>query len=408
MGRIVSALLAVLAVSFATALVLSVPPAVPSATAKSAPRSSQTGGSPEAKLSAVFEEIGRQRFDTALDEVDKLLAEHPNFRLAHLIRGDLLLARTRPLSTMGNAPNAPVERMSDLRAEAIARLRGYREKPGTEKLPRYLLQMRPDQEYAVVVDTGRSRLYLYRNDRGRPRLVSDYYVSSGKRGSQKTREGDQKTPVGVYHITSSLPRAKLTDFYGSGAFPINYPNEWDRRQGRNGHGIWLHGTPSDTYSRPPRASDGCVVLTNGDLDLVAKTIQVGVTPVVISDEIQWVSTDEWTSERQQFANQIDQWRRDWESRDTGKYLSHYSKDFRSGNDTLASWRDQKERVNAGKTWIKVKLGELSFFRSPGKEDLMVVTFEQEYRSNNLHNVMKKRQYWMREGNAWRIVSEGAA
>ena len=75
MGRIVSALLAVLAVSFATALVLSVPPAVPSATAKSAPRSSQTGGSPEAKLSAVFEEIGRQRFDTALDEVDKLLAE---------------------------------------------------------------------------------------------------------------------------------------------------------------------------------------------------------------------------------------------------------------------------------------------------------------------------------------------
>ena len=56
----------------------------------------------------------------------------------------------------------------------------------------------------------------------------------------------------------------------------------------------------------------------------------------------------------------------------------------------------------------MKLGELSFFRSPGKEDLMVVTFEQEYRSNNLNNVMKKRQYWMREGNAWRIVSEGAA
>ena len=408
MSRILSALLAVLAVSFAAALVLSIPPAVPSATAKAASRASHAGSTPEAKLAAVFEEIGRQRFDTALDEVDKLLAEHPNFRLAHLIRGDLLLARTRPLSTMGNAPNAPAERMSDLRAEAIARLRGYREKPGNEKLPRYLLQMRPDQEYAVVVDTGRSRLYLYRNDRGRPRLVSDYYVSSGKRGSQKTREGDQKTPIGVYHVTSSLPRAKLTDFYGSGAFPINYPNEWDRRQGRNGHGIWLHGTPSDTYSRPPRASDGCVVLTNNDLDLVAKTIQVGVTPVVISDEIQWVSTDEWTSQRQQFASQIDQWRRDWESRDTARYLSHYSKDFRSGSDTFASWRDQKERVNAGKTWIKVKVSDLSFFRSPGKEDLMVVTFEQEYRSNNLNNVMKKRQYWMREGDAWRIVFEGAA
>jgi len=408
MGRILSALLAVSAVSFAAALVLSVPPAVPSATAKAARSLAHATDTPEAQLSAVFDEIGRQRFDTALIEIDRLLAERPNFRLAHLVRGDLLLARTRPLSTLGNAPNAPVERMSDLREEAIARLRAYRERPSSEKLPLYLLQLRHDQAYAVVVDTGRSRLYLYRNDSGRPRLVSDYYISSGKRGAQKTREGDQKTPIGVYHVTSSLPRAKLTDFYGSGAFPINYPNEWDKRQGRNGHGIWLHGTPSDTYSRPPRASDGCVVLANTDLDLVAKTLQIGVTPVVIADEIQWVSADEWTSERAQFAEQIDRWRTDWESRDTARYLTHYSKDFRSGSDTLANWGDQKQRVNTGKSWIKVKLGELSFFRSPGKEDLMVVTFEQDYRSSNLNNVMKKRQYWMREGKTWRIVYEGAA
>jgi murein L,D-transpeptidase YafK len=64
-----------------------------------------------------------------------------------------------------------------------------------------------------------------------------------------------------------MPQDKLTDFYGSGAFPINYPNEWDRIRGRNGYGIWLHGTPRDTYSRPPRASDGCIVLSNEDLDL---------------------------------------------------------------------------------------------------------------------------------------------
>ena len=95
------------------------------------------------------------------------------------------------------------------------------------------------------------------------------------------------TPVGVYHVTANLPRKKLTDFYGSGAFPINYPNEWDRRQGRNGSGIWLHGVPSAVYARPPRASDGCIVLSNPDLLSVGEHVQVGLTPVIIADLPRW-------------------------------------------------------------------------------------------------------------------------
>lgn len=365
--------------------------------------------STDALLARAYEEIGKGRFDAALSHIDALIKAKPNFRLAHLIRGDLLLARARPITAApGAVPNAPQEKLADLRAEAIARLKAYRDRPAGDRLPRYLLQLRQDQQYAMVVDTGRSRLYVYRNEKGVPRLVSDYYVSSGKRGSMKMREGDQKTPVGVYHVTSSVPRQKLTDFYGSGAYPINYPNEWDRRLGRNGYGIWLHGTPSDTYSRPPRASDGCVVLTNSDLDRLGKTIQVGVTPVVISDEVQWVSTDAWSAEREQFAAQLERWRIDWESLDSGRYLAHYSSQFRSGSQDLDAWSRQKRQVNAGKTWIKVNLANVSFMRSPGKEDLMVVTFDQDYRSSNLNNVMKKRQYWLRESGRWRIVHEGAA
>ena len=148
--------------------------------------------------------------------------------------------------------------------------------------------MQPEQKYAIIADTGKSRLYIFQNVGGTPRYVADYYISSGKNGSQKVKEGDKKTPIGVYFVTANVPREKLTDFYGRGAFPINYPNEWDKRHGRNGFGIWLHGTPSDTYSRPPRASDGCVVLANQDLDRIGATLQVGLTPVIISDDIEWV------------------------------------------------------------------------------------------------------------------------
>jgi hypothetical protein len=55
----------------------------------------------------------------------------------------------------------------------------------------------------------------------------------------------------------------------------------------------------------------------------------------------------------------------------------------------------------------VELSNFSMFRNPGKDELVVVTFDQDYRSNNLSNVMKKRQYWSKEGAKWRIIYEGA-
>lgn len=366
-------------------------------------------GNPEAELATIFSEIEQLRLDNALILTEQLLKKYPNFKLAHLIKGDLLLARARPILTFGAAPNGPADQLADLRAEAVARLKGYKEKPNANVVPRYLLQMQANQNYAIVVDTKKSRLYLYQNDgdNGRPRFIADYYFTQGKEGSNKAKEGDKRTPIGVYHVTSSLPKNKLPDFYGSGAFPINYPNEWDKRNGKTGHGIWLHGTPSDTFSRPPKASDGCVVLTNADLNDIAKSLQIGLTPVIISPEVEWLSLDDWQAERTALNKQIEEWKVDWESRDIDRYLKHYSKRYESGAQKLADFSQQKRQVNLGKTWIKVKLDNMSMFRSPGKEEMVVVTFEQNYQSNNLSNQMKKRQYWVREDGIWKIVQESA-
>jgi murein L,D-transpeptidase YafK len=370
------------------------------------PRYSDSG--PEPLLARVFEQIEQNHWETALQQTEALIKAYPNFRLAHLVKGDLLLARSRPLKVFGEgALRSAGERVADLREEAMARLAAYKTRPPENYVPRYLLQLRPDQKHAVVVDTQKARLYLYQNDGGTPRFVADYYISHGKLGSEKVREGDKKTPVGVYHVTASLPRQKLTDFYGSGAFPISYPNEWDKRMGRNGHGIWLHGTPSDTFSRPPKASDGCVVLANQDLDALASNLQVGLTPVIISNSIEWLSLDDWQAERQALLAMIEEWRQDWESRDTDRYASHYSKRFMADGLDHQGWIEQKRKVNAGKTWIKVTPQNISMFRNPGKEDYVVVTFEQDYRSSNLSNLMKKRQYWMKEDGRWKIIHEGA-
>jgi murein L,D-transpeptidase YafK len=298
--------------------------------------------------------------------------------------------------------------VSDLREEALVRLQRLQTPAPTDRVPRYLLKMAPEQKHAVVVDTARSTLFIFENTADGPRYVADYYITIGKNGTDKVREGDKRTPLGVYHVTANLPRNRLGDFYGSGAYPISYPNEWDRRNGRDGHGIWLHGTPRDTYSRPPRASDGCVVLTNQDLELIARDLQTGITPVIIASGIEWVDRGDLSNDRVELEGAVERWRKDWESLATDNYLGHYAPSFSSGSTKLAEWAAQKRQVNAGKEWAKVKLDEVSMFLYPGQQPLAVVTFTQDYRSNNLSNVMRKRLYWMREGGHWKIVHEGAA
>jgi murein L,D-transpeptidase YafK len=363
---------------------------------------------PEDGLTAVFQAIEANQPDVALKRVDALIAQYPNFRLAYLVRGDLLLARARPLETFGNVvKTVPQDKVEGLREEALARLRALRHRPDDKRLPGYVLQLPPQEKHAFIVDSRRSRLYVYANEGGKPRLVADYYVTLGKNGVDKTREGDSKTPIGVYHVTASLPKSKLTDFYGAGAFPISYPNEWDRRLGRNGHGIWLHGVPSNLYSRPPRASDGCIVLANPDLVAVSRFVQVGMTPVIIADEIEWVDAQALDAERASLAAALEAWRTDWESRDTARYLSHYSQRFSSGTENYAAWAEHKRKVNAGKRWIKVGLSRVGMFRYPRERDFVVVDFEQDYRSSGLSNVMKKRQYWIKEDGRWKILYEGA-
>jgi hypothetical protein len=229
------------------------------------PYSAATEPGPEALLIDVYKNLAASQLRQAQQKADALVEAYPNFRLGHLIRIDLLLMHTREITTLGAVAQAPDEKLKNLRDEAMVRLKYLRERPDPSLLPRAVLQLRADQKQALVVDAQHSRLYVYKSEGGQLRLVNDYYVSLGKFGFNKLRQGDQKTPIGIYYITGRLAGARLPDFYGSGALPLNYPNEWNKLQGRSGSGIWLHGTPSDSFSRPPLASDGCVVLANPDL-----------------------------------------------------------------------------------------------------------------------------------------------
>ena len=353
-------------------------------------------------------EITQGQLQQALATIDETLHSAPNFKLAHLVRGDLLMARAQQLQTFGNVAKRPDETIEGFRDEARQRLERYLSEQAPNSMPEPLWKLDPSQEYAMVIDTAKSRLYLYRNNDGVPHYVADYYVTIGKNGSEKRIEGDKRTPLGVYFSSAKLTR-NLPDFYGDGAYPLNYPNEWDKHEGRKGYGIWLHGTPSTTYSRPPRASDGCVVLANPDLKSLEPILKNGNIPVIITSNLQWLQASATAPAGEKLGSTLEAWRRDWQAQDTDQYLAHYSDGFFSQDADFEKWAKDKRRIQADQPKVDIKLSNISMFRYPHSEHQMaMVTFDQEYKSPYLDSRIKKRQYWVLENQQWKIMYEGPA
>jgi histidinol-phosphate/aromatic aminotransferase/cobyric acid decarboxylase-like protein len=137
-------------------------------------------------------------------------------------------------------------------------------------------------------------------------------------------------------------------------------------------------------------------------------MQVGMTPVIIADEIEWADAGTLEAERSSLADALERWRADWQSRDTERYLAHYAVEFRSGKQDRAAWAAHKRTVNAAKSWIRVALAQVSMLRYPRESDFVAVSFEQDYRSSNLSNTLRKLQYWRKVSGRWRILYEGSA
>ncbi len=382
------------------------------AASKPAPRVARApvtrDGQAEAMLIEVYRLIGQARLRDALAKAEKLVAEHPTFQLAQLVYGDLLSAQTRPLRALGDVPDttarAAAPMLAELREESQMRIKALRERPPPGTIPSQFLALSPRNRHAIAVDASRSRLYLFENSATGLRLLADYYISVGKSGIEKAVEGDLRTPLGVYYITSNLDPKSLKDFYGVGALPINYPNPYDVKRGKTGSGIWLHGTPPGQFSRAPKATDGCVVLANPDLERIIRTVEVRTTPVVIAQQLQWVPPSTAQSEGRSFEAALQAWRSAKASGDLNHLLGFYAQDFSSNGKTLADWgktlRAEVDRARGKDVLLK----DVSYLRWTDSADTMVVTFGELL--GDARTGMTKRQYWVRQGDRWKIFFEG--
>ncbi|WP_243020016.1 L,D-transpeptidase family protein [Simplicispira sedimenti] len=366
-------------------------------------------GQAEERLLQVLELTRQGQTRDALTQAERLVRDYPNFQLAQLALGDLLAARARPLQQPGDVPSAlhaeARTTLLELRTELQRRVEARGARPGQQKVPSQFLELAPRYRHAIAVDASRSRLYLFENTPQGLRLVADYYASVGKLGIEKTVEGDQRTPLGVYFITSRLDPATLRDFYGAGALPLNYPNPLDQLRGKTGSGIWLHGTPPDQFSRAPQATDGCVALANPDLERLLRTVEPRTTPVVIARQLDWVAPHSVQAEHKAFEAVLDGWRNAKTAGDMQRLMAFYAPDFQGQRKTtLAQWATALHAETQALGGREIELKDKAILRWTDSMDTMVVTFGEVASGSRTGPV--KRQFWARRGKHWQIIYEG--
>lgn len=132
----------------------------------------------------------------------------------------------------------------------------------------------------VLVKKEERKLILYAG----PKLVKSYDIALGKEpNGQKQREGDSRTPEGLYTLDWRNPNSK---FYRS--IHVSYPSANQAQSAKEagidpGGEIMIHGQPSDWSERIKLTfadkdwTEGCIALENQDMIEVWDLVEDGTT-----------------------------------------------------------------------------------------------------------------------------------
>ncbi|PID48029.1 MAG: hypothetical protein CR967_01845 [Proteobacteria bacterium] len=226
-------------------------------------------------------------------------------------------------------------------------------------------------------------------------------IITGKMGDKQV-EGDLKTPVGVYDIVKRF--VPENTFYGPIAFSLSYPNTLDKLDGKNGHGIWIHGFPLDESQRGTKTK-GCVALENDILVKFDKDLGVDYAVVIISENGENIASK---GDISNILANLYQWRYAWALSDVDAYLNFYDGSFKrfDGKNKQQFARMKKIIFKRKETKIiRFKNIAISPYPNMDGKNMYRVVFDEYYRTKNYKFDGKKELYILLENDKMRIIAE---
>jgi murein L,D-transpeptidase YafK len=276
-----------------------------------------------------------------------------------------------------------------------------------EPVPAWVLRLPESTPTLFIAETSTSAFHRFDRVGDRVVKVRQDYMSIGQGGTGKERAGDRRTPLGVYFVTEQLDTSRLHDKYGVTAFPLDYPNAWDRRLGRTGDGIWVHGVDPQGGTRPPLDTDGCIALPNERLLELQASFAANITPVLIATELVWDEPGAVAARRAALEQAVMNWAENLRQGDMYAWLESYDDTFRHWGMNKDEWSAFSLETVGQRPIESVTISDLLLLADPTEEGLYLSRFWLEIREGASHSVVSmRRMYWRRsENGALKIVAE---
>jgi murein L,D-transpeptidase YafK len=254
----------------------------------------------------------------------------------------------------------------------------------------------------LIANKKAKELTIYQSNSKNLELLAKYEdVIVGANGD-KFKEGDLKTPLGVYTIRKRF--TPQDQFYGPLAFVLSYPNTYDKVRGKDGYGIWIHGSPLDGSDRDPM-SKGCIVLDNDTIDLLDKNIKPKNSIILVSEDgIGKVEKTEIST----ILSELFRWKNAWRESDVDTYLDFYDKDFKRYDGlSKKNFENMKRKIFSRKQDKKIvfKNINISPYASENSKRLFKIAFYEIYETNSYNFRGNKELYIELDDKSFKILSE---
>lgn len=265
-----------------------------------------------------------------------------------------------------------------------------------ERIPAYLVRLPDSVRTVFVAETSAAAFHRFENMAG-PEI--DYAgaanMSYGENGDGKQRDGDRRTPLGIYFVTEQLDTSRMHEKYGITAFVLDYPNALDRRLQRSGDGIWVHGVDPRGGKRPTRDTDGCIALPNETLETLENQFAPNVTPVLIATEINWVEPGQLDEIRGELDAAIARWANSLEEGDLHTHLSLYDADFMHWGMNKAEWTALLTETYSSRSIEEIRVSDVLLLGDPVEDGIYLSRFRFIMEEGPDSVELTKRLYWRR-------------
>jgi len=260
----------------------------------------------------------------------------------------------------------------------------------------------PENENAILVEKQTQKFYIYRADpgAGNVKQIFETACSTGEVFGPKVQAGDKKTPEGIYFLIDEYEDRYLTPIYGKRAFPIDYPNFMDIRQGKNGSAIWIHGTDKVLKSMD---TNGCIAVENHDVLMLSDYITLHATPLVIVEKIVYMTPEEQQQAKDRILSFVNNWIQAHITGSYHDYLSFYSPGYLPDISWWESWVKLRKTTEIPPENIHIQVSDMGIYQH---QDMVVVLMDFGLVLKDARRFLGKRKLFIQESGSLELQITG--